>query len=57
MKAQVKDRVLHIELPLEDNPMQSTTGKSLVIASTHGNKPIPMGDKVVYVGVNAFIKN
>jgi hypothetical protein len=39
------------------NAAASVSGKSKVVASTHGNQPIGLpGGKVLQLGVNAYIK-
>lgn len=56
LTATVEGNVLVIRLPLE-TPKPSTSGKTLVVASSHGNKATEAevnGQKVV-VGVNAYI--
>lgn len=56
-----KDRTITIVLPIEE-PRASTSGKTMVIASTNGNRA--SGQKITYggkpcevvVGVNAYFK-
>lgn len=50
-------RTLTLVLDLEE-PTPSASGKTLVVASTHGNKQldIQINGKPVTVGVNAYIK-
>ena len=57
MKATIKDNILHIEIPLHA-PRPSSSGKTLTVASSGGNKPTDatVNDKPVIVGVNAYIK-
>jgi len=56
-----KSRTITITLPIED-PKPSTSGKTMVIASTNGNRAsgqrIEYGGKPceVVVGVNAYFK-
>jgi len=38
MKATIKDGKLHVEIALFDPPVRSASGKTLVVASTRGNK-------------------
>lgn len=52
--AQIKDGKLVIELPVNDPPQHSRTGKTLVIASTHGNKKVKINNENIYIGVNAY---
>ncbi len=57
MTAKIVGNKLVIELPLNPVPVPSLSGKTLVIASTHGNKvtQAQVQGKNVVVGVNAYI--
>ncbi|MDA0766469.1 MAG: hypothetical protein O3A87_05360 [Verrucomicrobia bacterium] len=57
MKATIKDNTLHIEIPLHA-PRPSSSGKTLTVASSSGNKPTEatVNGQPVIVGVNAYIK-
>lgn len=57
MTAEIKNGNLIITLPLE-TPTPSGTGKTLVVASTHGNAKtsVLVDGKPVTIGVNAYIK-
>jgi hypothetical protein len=48
---------LVIRLPMNEKPERSTSGKTLVVASTRGNKEtdVIVDGKKVVVGVNAYI--
>ena len=50
-------KTLTLVLDLQD-PTPSTSGKTLVIATTHGNAPtdVQIDGKPVIVGVNAYIR-
>jgi len=55
--ARIEGDELVIRLPMNEKPERSTSGKTLVVASTHGNKEtdcVVQGKKVI-VGVNAYI--
>lgn len=58
MSVAIEDNVLVIRLPMQE-PTESQTGKTLVVATTHGNIPteVKVKGKVVKIGVNAFIPN
>ena len=58
MKVEIKDGFLIITLPLNSMPAPSASGKTLVVASSHGNKDTTavMQGKPVVVGVNAYIR-
>lgn len=51
-----KDRIV-ISLPLQ-SPTPSASGKTLVVASTHGNMTTQavIDGKPIVIGVNAYIK-
>ncbi len=57
MKVEIKENKLHIEIDLE-KPKPSTSGKTLVVASTHGNTvtTATVDGKPVIIGLNAYIK-
>jgi hypothetical protein len=57
IKLDKANRVLTITIPLLDQPVPSSTGKTLVVATTHGNTPsgIIVEGRMLKVGVNAFI--
>jgi len=46
-----------IRVPLNSKPVLSGSGKTLVVASSHGNKQtqLEIQGKPVHVGVNAYI--
>lgn len=52
------DRVLVIRVPMNERPVESASKKTMVIASTHGNKELELEyeGKPVTVGVNAYFK-
>ncbi len=57
MKVEIKDNKLHIEIDLE-TPTPSTSGKTLMVASTRGNTvtTATVDGKPVTIGLNAYIK-
>ncbi|HOE19137.1 MAG TPA: hypothetical protein PLX02_15490 [Syntrophorhabdaceae bacterium] len=57
MKVEVKDNKLFIEIDLE-KPTPSSSGKTLVVASTRGNvvTDAQVEGKHLVVGLNAYIK-
>jgi hypothetical protein len=58
MKVSVEGRELVIRIEMEDLPKPSASGKTMVVASSHGNvnTGVMVGDSEVIVGVNAYIK-
>jgi hypothetical protein len=57
LTAAIEGELLVIRLPLNPKPIPSATGKTLVVASSHGNKEtaVLVQGKSVFVGVNAYI--
>jgi len=57
MKATIKDGKLVIEVDLHE-PRPSASGKTLVVASSHGNQPTTaeVNGQPVVVGLNAYIR-
>jgi hypothetical protein len=57
LTATIEDGFLVIRVPLNPTPTRSATGKTLVVASSHGNKQteLEVEGKPVFVGVNAYI--
>jgi hypothetical protein len=57
LTATIEDGYLVIKVPLNPMPTRSATGKTLVVASSHGNKQteLEIDGKPVFVGVNAYI--
>ena len=51
-------KTLTLVLDLQD-PTPSASGKTLVVATTHGNQPtdVSVDGKPLIVGVNAYIRN
>ena len=56
MKVEVQGKNLVITIPLTE-PTPSASGKTLVVASSHGNKETEaqVQGQPVFVGVNAYI--
>ena len=57
MKVEIKDNKLYIEIDLQ-TPTPSSSGKTLVVASTRGNTVTDamIDGKPVTIGLNAYIK-
>ncbi|MCE5198591.1 MAG: hypothetical protein ABFD54_16510 [Armatimonadota bacterium] len=57
MQAKIENNELVIRIPLE-KPHVSSSGKTLIVASTGGNVQIDaeVNGKPVFVGLNAYIK-
>jgi hypothetical protein len=57
LTASIEGEYLVIRVPLNPKPTLSSTGKTLVVASSHGNKQTEgeIDGKPVIVGVNAYI--
>jgi hypothetical protein len=57
LTASIEDGYLVIRVPMNAKPTPSSTGKTLVVASSHGNKQVEVeiDGKPVFVGVNAYV--
>ena len=57
MKVEVKNGKLLIEIEMQE-PTPSKTGKTLVVASSHGNQTTTavVDGKPVMLGINAYIR-
>jgi len=57
MKAEIKDGKLIVEIDLQE-PTPSTSGKTLVIATTHGNQTTTAmyEGQPITIGLNAYIR-
>jgi hypothetical protein len=58
LTAKVVGNKLVIEVDMNEKPVPSSTGKNLVVASSHGNLTTTamVNGKNVTVGLNAYIK-
>lgn len=56
--ATLEGNELVIRVPVNNPPERSTSGKTLVLASSHGNQPteLKVDGQTVVVGVNAYYK-
>lgn len=50
--------VLVVTIPVNSEPPLSSTGKTRIVASTHGNQPttLTVNGQTVKVGLTAFVK-
>jgi hypothetical protein len=57
LKATIEGNELVIRVPLNATPAPSSSGKTLVVASSHGNQKTEalVNGQPVIVGVNAYI--
>ncbi len=58
MKVEIKNGKLVVEIDINNPPIPSASGKTLVVASSRGNQPTTatVNGKAVVVGLNAYIK-
>ena len=58
IRVEIKDDCMYIRIPVNAKPAPSASGKTLVVASSHGNQATAcvVNGKPVIVGVNAYIK-
>jgi len=57
LEAKIENNELVIRIPLE-KPKPSSSGKTLIVASTGGNvqTAVEVNGRAVFVGLNAYIK-
>jgi hypothetical protein len=57
LTAAIEGDILVIRVPMNSKPTLSATGKTLVVATSHGNKQteLEVEGRPVFVGVNAYI--
>lgn len=57
LTATIEGEYLVIRVPMNPKPTPSASGKTLVVASSHGNKQteLEIEGKPIFVGVNAYI--
>ena len=57
MEVKIENNELVIRIPLE-KPKPSSSGKTLIVASTGGNQQteVEVDGKPVFIGLNAYIK-
>lgn len=58
LKCEVKGKKLIVEIDMEDTPTPSSSGKTLVVASSRGNMvtSATVNGNPVTIGLNAYIK-
>jgi hypothetical protein len=58
IEAKLEGGFFTVKIPANARPEPSATGKTLVVATSHGNQPstAKIGDNTVIVGINAYIK-
>ena len=58
IKVEINNGVLAIFMPIEAQPKPSASGKTIVVATTHGNvvTSATYDGKPIVVGVNAYVK-
>lgn len=57
VETQIVDGKLHVIIDMKAEPTRSASGKTMIVASTRGNRPVDTPDGTLYVGVNAFRYN
>ncbi|HVM51267.1 MAG TPA: hypothetical protein VMU04_24770 [Candidatus Acidoferrum sp.] len=59
MQVTIKNGIMNIAIPVSETPAPSKTGKTLVVATTHGNvvTSATINGKPVTIGLNAYIRS
>lgn len=58
LQASISKGILTVQIPVNSQPTPSSTGKTLSVASTHGNQvtSVIVDGKPLVIGLNAYIK-
>lgn len=58
MTAKLNGKKLTVEIDINNPPTPSATGKTLVVASSHGNQAseVQVNGKPLYIGLNAYVR-
>lgn len=58
MEVELEDGFLVIRIPVKDPPVPSSSGKSLVVATSNGNKEteLEIDGKKLVIGLNAYLR-
>jgi len=58
LEVKIEGQVMVIRIPMNPEPTASASGKTLVVASTHGNQTTTtmINGKPVVLGLNAYIR-
>ena len=58
METTLENGILTIQIPVNDPPRPSSSGKTLIVATSGGNQPTTatVNGKPVTIGLNAYIK-
>ncbi len=59
LTAKIEKNELVIRIAMNEKPVRSVSGKTLVVCSTHGNidTGIEVDGRKVFLGLNAYIKD
>lgn len=56
LSASIDGQYLVVRVPLEAEGTRTKSGKNALLASTHGNKSIAIGDNVIKLGMSAYVE-
>jgi hypothetical protein len=58
IEAKIEKGVLVVRVPVNAEPPLSSTGKTRIVATTHGNQPVPVtvNGQTLKIGLTAFYK-
>ncbi len=57
LSASIDGQFLVVRVPLEAEGTKTQSGKNILLASTHGNKSVAIGDAVIKLGMSAYVEN
>jgi hypothetical protein len=50
----IENGKLKVSMDINKTPVKSKTGKTLIVASTHGNQKVEIDGKFYYIGINCY---
>lgn len=56
LSASIDGQFLVVRIPLEAEGTMTKSGKNQLLASTHGNKSVAIGDSVIKLGCSAYVE-
>jgi hypothetical protein len=56
LSASIDGNFLVVRIPLEAEGTRTKSGKNVLLASTHGNKSVAMGNDVIKLGCSAYVE-
>ena len=56
LSASIEGQFLVVRVPMEAEGTRTKSGKNALLASTHGNKSVAIGNDVIKLGLSAYVE-